>query len=56
MSENLNCVFEFSIASLEFESVEEAQKLYTDTGIAALMESGKIWDFEWSLNTDWVLG
>ena len=37
------------IASLEFESVDETQKLETGTGIAGLMETGKIWDFELSL-------
>ena len=26
----------------------ETQKLETDTGIAGLTETGKIWDFEWS--------
>ena len=26
----------------------ETQKLETDIGIAGLMETGKIWDFEWS--------
>ena len=41
----------WTIASLEFESVEETQKLETDTGIAGLMETGKIWDFELSLST-----
>ena len=39
------------IASLEFESVDETQKLETGTGIAGLMETGKIWDFELSLST-----
>ena len=41
----------WTIASLEFESVEETHKLETDTGIAGLMEIGKIWDFELSLST-----
>ena len=41
----------WTIASLEFESVEETQKSETDTGIAVLMETGKIWDFELSLST-----
>ena len=41
----------WTIASLEFESVEETQKIETDTGIAHLMETGKIWDFELSLST-----
>ena len=41
----------WTIASREFESVEEAQKLETDIGIAGLTETGKIWDFEWSLST-----
>ena len=41
----------WTIASLEFESVEETQKLETDMGIAGLTETGKIWDFEWSLST-----
>ena len=31
--------------------MEETQKLETDTGIAGLRETGKIWDFEWSLST-----
>ena len=31
--------------------MEETQKLETDTGIAGLMETGKIWDFELSLST-----
>ena len=38
-------------ASLEFERVEETQKLETDTGIAGLTETVKLWDFEWSLST-----
>ena len=29
----------------------ETQKLETDTGISGLTETGKIWDFEWSLST-----
>ena len=29
-------------ASLEFESVEETQKLETETGISGLMETGKL--------------
>ena len=41
----------WTIASLEFESVEETQKSETDTGIAVLMETGKIWDFGLSLST-----
>ena len=36
------------IASLEFQSVWETQKLETDIGIAGLTETVKIWDFEWS--------
>ena len=40
----------WTIASLEFESVEETQKSETDTGIAGLTETGKIWDFELSLS------
>ena len=39
----------WTIASLEFESVEETEKLETGTGIAGLTETGKIWDFELSL-------
>ena len=31
--------------------MEETQNLETDTGIAGLMETGKIWGFEWSLST-----
>ena len=31
--------------------MEETQKLETDTGIAGLTETGKIWDFELSLST-----
>ena len=31
--------------------MEETQKLETDIGIAGLTETGKIWDFEWSLST-----
>ena len=41
----------WTIATLEFESVGETQKLETDIGIAGLMITGKIWDFEWSLST-----
>ena len=41
----------WTIASLEFESVEETQKLETDTRIAGLTKTGKIWDFELSLST-----
>ena len=41
----------WTIASLEFESVEETEKLETGTGIAGLTETGKIWDFELSLST-----
>ena len=49
MSENKNCFW--TIASLEFESLEETQKLETDTGIAGLTETGKIWEFQLSLST-----
>ena len=38
------------MASLEFESVEETQKLETDIEIAGLTETGQIWDFKWSLS------
>ena len=38
-------------ASLEFESVEETQKLETETGISGLMETGKLWYLEWFLST-----
>ena len=31
--------------------MDETQKLETGTGIAGLMETGKIWDFELSLST-----
>ena len=31
--------------------MEETQKLETDIRMADLMETGKIWDFEWSLST-----
>ena len=31
--------------------MEETQKLETDTGIAGLTETVKLWDFEWSLST-----
>ena len=34
-----------TIASLDFEIVEETQNLETATEIASLMETGKIWDF-----------
>ena len=37
----------WTIASLEFESAEETQKLETDIGIAGLLDTGKTWDFEW---------
>ena len=30
----------------------ETQKLETDIGVSGLTETGKIWDFEWSLNTE----
>ena len=36
--------------------MEETQKLETDVGIAGLMETDKIWDFEWSLSTKLDLG
>ena len=49
MSKKQNCFW--SKASLEFERVEETQKLETDTGIAGLTETVKVWDFEWSLST-----
>ena len=39
------------MAPLEFESVEETQKLERDIGIANLMETGKIWGSVWSLST-----
>ena len=35
----------WTIASLQFESVEEAQKLGTDIGIVVLTETGKMWGF-----------
>ena len=41
----------WTIASLEFESVEEAQKSETCTEIAGLTETSKIWGFELSLST-----
>ena len=41
----------WTIASLEFESVEETQKSETDTAVTSLTETGKIWDFELSLST-----
>ena len=41
----------WTIVSVEFESVEETQKSQTDTGIAGLTETGKIWAFELSLST-----
>ena len=41
----------WTIAPLEFESVEETQKLERDTRIADLTETGKIWDFELLLKT-----
>ena len=41
----------WTIASLEFQSVGEIQKSETDIGIAGLLETGEIWDFEWSLST-----
>ena len=49
MSKKQNCFW--TKASLEFERVEETQKLETDTGIAGLTETVKLWDFEWSLST-----
>ena len=41
----------WTIASLEFESVDEIQKLETHTGIAGWTETGKIRDFELSLSS-----
>ena len=38
-------------ASLEFESVEEIQKLETGIGIIGLTETDKIWGFKWFLIT-----
>ena len=46
----------FENERLEFESVKETEKLETDTGIAGLMETGKIWDFELSLSTNLDFG
>ena len=54
MSNNQNCFW--TIASLEFETVEETHKLETDTGIARLTETDKMQDFEWSLSTKLDLG
>ena len=34
------------MASLEFETMEETQKLETDIRITGLMGTGKVWDFE----------
>ena len=47
---NQNLCF-WTIAPPQFESVEETQKLETDIRMADLMETGKIWDFEWSWGT-----
>ena len=49
-------MFFLTIVSSEFESVEETEKLETDIGIAGLMETGKILDFEWSLSTKLDVG
>ena len=49
-------MFFLAIVSSEFESVEETEKLETDIGIAGLMETGKILDFEWSLSTKLDVG
>ena len=56
MSKSQNLVF-WTTTSVDLKTVEEMQKLETDTGIVGLTETGKIWAFEWSLSIklDFVL-
>ena len=56
MSKSQNLVF-WTTTSVDLKTVEEMQKLETDTGIVGLTETGKIWAFEWSISIklDFVL-